>query len=303
MEQLNNLDVVFLIIVGISALVGIARGMTKEILSILGWVLAAAAVFYITPIVDPMMHKYISSSILSSIVSGMIILIVFCIIWVLTVDRLAVVIRTSKLSALDRIFGFVFGIARGVLIVILVALMISTIIPEDSQKGVFADSKYFKVASNSAEPLKKLIPQSWIDKFKATSESLGLEDKEDKKDDAENKKDEGEKKREDKADTIQKTVKNIKDIKEAVDNFQALKKSGEELFNELAQPKPAEGSDENEGAGNGSSSDLDRLLDVLEDRFVETNEATPGVETDAQSVTDKVKNTEIKENVADKVSR
>ena len=40
MEQLNNLDVIFLIIVGISALVGIARGMTKEFLSILGWILA-----------------------------------------------------------------------------------------------------------------------------------------------------------------------------------------------------------------------------------------------------------------------
>ena len=36
MEQLNNLDVIFLIIIGISALVGIARGMTKEILSITG---------------------------------------------------------------------------------------------------------------------------------------------------------------------------------------------------------------------------------------------------------------------------
>ena len=297
MEQLNNLDVVFLIIVGISALVGIARGMTKEILSILGWVLAAAAVFYITPIVDPMMHKYISSSILSSIVSGMIILIVFCIIWVLTVDRLAVVIRTSKLSALDRIFGFVFGIARGVLIVILVALMISTIIPEDSQKGVFADSKYFKVASNGAEPLKRLIPQSLIDKFKETSETLGLESKEEKDSNMTDTKDSEVEKENNKVDTIGKTVKNIKELKDAVDNFQALKKSGEELFNELAQPKPGEGEE------NGSASDLDRLLDVLEDRFVSTAEESSSIQKEMQRVTEKFKNVDIKENVADRVER
>ena len=38
MEQLNNLDVVFLIITGVSELVGIARGMTKELLSLAGWI-------------------------------------------------------------------------------------------------------------------------------------------------------------------------------------------------------------------------------------------------------------------------
>ena len=80
MEQLNNLDVVFLIIVGISALVGIARGMTKEILSITGWGLAAAALYFLVPIVDPIMQQYIASKLLSSIVSGMAVLIVFCIV-------------------------------------------------------------------------------------------------------------------------------------------------------------------------------------------------------------------------------
>ena len=180
MEQLNNLDVVFLIITGVSALVGIARGMTKELLSLAGWILAAVAVLYMTPLLDPVMQKYIASKVLASVVSGMIILIVFCVVWILTVDKIASVIRSSKLSALDRVLGFAFGMVRGIIIVILIAMMLTTLIPEESKKGVFAESKYFNEASECAEPLMAMIPQSWIDQFKAKSESLGFGSAEDK---------------------------------------------------------------------------------------------------------------------------
>ena len=297
MEQLNNLDVVFLIIVGISALVGIARGMTKEILSILGWVLAAVAIFYLVPIINPIMEQYIASKMLASIVSGLAVLIVFCIFWILTADRLGSVVRASRLSALDRILGFVFGAARGVLIVILVALMITTIIPEQSKEGMFKDSQYFALASESAEPIKNLVPESWVDSLRAkTSEFVLLksdknktseEAKEEEK--VEAKTEDNDKKEEAKEPTLS---EKLKQAAEAVDNLQALKKNGEELFNELAQPKTA-GSDEGDVVDD-LSSDLDMLLDVLEDKVVTTDEKTPELKSESQ---------EIMKNVKDKVEK
>ncbi|MCQ2735150.1 MAG: CvpA family protein [Alphaproteobacteria bacterium] len=284
MEQLNNLDVVFLIIVGISALVGIARGMTKEMLSIIGWILAAAALFYLIPVCEPMMQKHIASKIMADIVAGLAILIVFSIIWVLTVDKIASTIRSSTLSALDRILGFVFGAVRGVIIVILIALMISTLMPEESKEGMFAESQYFNMAKANAEPLMNLVPQSWIDSVKEKSESLGFgKSKEDEK--------EAEKASKDKKKTSEQKVEKAKEDKTATDktkkdeveekddkigqtlenNLQVLKKSGEELFNDLVQPKTA---GETEGEGENiepDASDLDRLLDVLEDRIVTTD--------------------------------
>ena len=174
MEQLNNLDVVFLVIVGVSALVAIARGVTKELLSITGWILAAVSVYYLLPVVDPIMKKYIASEVLSSLVSGMVILIMFCIFWVLAADKISTQIRFSKLSSLDRILGFIFGIFRGVIIVILLQIMISSLIPEESQKGVFAESRYFKLAGDASGPIKSLIPEKWFDDLKAKGESLGF---------------------------------------------------------------------------------------------------------------------------------
>lgn len=258
MEQLNNLDVVFLVIVGVSALVAIARGVTKELLSITGWILAAVSVYYLLPVVDPIMQKYIASEVLSNLVSGMVILIMFCIFWVLAADKISTQIRFSKLSALDRILGFIFGIFRGVIIVILLQIMISSLIPEESQKGVFAESRYFKLAGDAAGPIKGLIPEKWFDDLKAKGESLGLGAAKTEE------KSEGDKAQ----NTEEKAVDNTAGI-----NGEVLKKSGEELFNKLVQPKvDGEAKTQDKGYEKEETSDLDKLMDELEDKVVTTDE-------------------------------
>ena len=262
MEQLNNLDVVFLVIVGVSALVAIARGVTKELLSITGWILAAVSVYYLLPVVDPIMQKYIASKVLSNLVSGMVILILFCIFWVLAVDKISTQIRFSKLSSLDRILGFIFGIFRGVIIVILLQIMISSLIPEESQKGVFAESRYFKLAGDAAGPIKSLIPEKWFEDLKAKGKGLGL----------------GADKTEEKSEDDKSKDKNTEAQSKAVDIDAAgdvLKKSGEELFNKLVQPKvEGEAKAQDEGYKKDETSDLDKLMDELEDKVVTTDDNT-----------------------------
>lgn len=266
MEQLNNLDVVFLVIVGVSALVAIARGVTKELLSIIGWVLAGVSVYYLLPVVDPIMKKYIASEVLSGLVSGMVILIMFCIFWVLAADKISTQIRFSKLSALDRILGFIFGIFRGVVIVILLQIMISSLIPEESQKGVFAESSYFKLAGDAAGPIKGLIPEKWFDDLKAKGETFGVvAAKTDEKVDEEKAKDE----EPSSAEKLNKATDAASDV---------LKKSGEELFNKLVQPKvEGEAEAKEDGYKKDETSDLDKLMDELEDKVVTTDESSSPV--------------------------
>lgn len=274
MEQLNNLDVVFLVIVGVSALVAIARGVTKELLSIIGWVLAGVSVYYLLPVVDPIMKKYIASEVLSGLVSGMVILIMFCIFWVLAADKISTQIRFSKLSALDRILGFIFGIFRGVVIVILLQIMISSLIPEESQKGVFAESRYFKLAGDAAGPIKGLIPEKWFDDLKAKGETFGVvAAKTDEKVDEKKAKDE----EPSSAEKLNKATDAASDV---------LKKSGEELFNKLVQPKvEGEAEAKEDGYKKDETSDLDKLMDELEDKVVTTDESsTPVKEEKKQEI-------------------
>ena len=276
MEQLNNLDVVFLVIVGVSALVAIARGVTKELLSITGWILAAVSVYYLLPVVDPIMKKYIASEVLSSLVSGMVILIMFCIFWVLAADKISTQIRFSKLSSLDRILGFIFGIFRGVIIVILLQIMISSLIPEESQKGVFAESRYFKLAVDASGPIKSLIPEKWFDDLKAKGESLGFGAAKTDEAEADKAKDDAAKEDAAKDENSSESKVNAADVAGDV-----LKKSGEELFNKLVQPKvEGEAKAEDEGYKKDETSDLDKLMDELEDKVVTTDENSAPVKND-----------------------
>lgn len=276
MEQLNNLDVVFLVIVGVSALVAIARGVTKELLSITGWILAAVSVYYLLPVVDPIMKKYIASEVLSSLVSGMVILIMFCIFWVLAADKISTQIRFSKLSSLDRILGFIFGIFRGVIIVILLQIMISSLIPEESQKGVFAESRYFKLAGDASGPIKSLIPEKWFDDLKAKGESLGFGAAKTDEAEADKAKDDAAKDDAAKDENSSESKVNAADVAGDV-----LKKSGEELFNKLVQPKvEGEAKAEDEGYKKDETSDLDKLMDELEDKVVTTDENSAPVKND-----------------------
>ena len=255
-------------------MVAIARGVTKELLSIIGWVLAGVSVYYLLPVVDPIMKKYIASEVLSGLVSGMVILIMFCIFWVLAADKISTQIRFSKLSALDRILGFIFGIFRGVVIVILLQIMISSLIPEESQKGVFAESRYFKLAGDAAGPIKGLIPEKWFDDLKAKGETLGVvAAKTDEKVDEEKAKDE----EPSSAEKLNKATDAASDV---------LKKSGEELFNKLVQPKvEGEAEAKEEGYKKDETSDLDKLMDELEDKVVTTDESsTPVKEEKRQEI-------------------
>ena len=291
MEQLNNLDVFFLVIVGISALVGIARGFTKESLSLVGWIVAGASVYFLTPVVNPIMQNYIASEMLSKAVSGMLVLLAVCVFWVLAVDKISSSIRQSKLGPLDRIFGLGFGFLRGALVVILLVMMISSLIPEDSKKGMFAASKIFVASEDFVEPVKSLIPQETMDSMQAQMEKLGLGSKkaeDEEQASSENKKDEkpADKAKEKQEKKDEKAPKNKEEKKKSADKPKEVAKDANDAFLELAQPKIENAEDVEKLAKdakkaaetfNEMSDDLQKLMDSITDQTIEVNDEDFGL--------------------------
>lgn len=247
MEQLNNLDVVILIITAVSALIALCRGLVKEVLSIIGWFLAAVVVFYMLPILTPFAKNYIASSMMAGIVTALLILIVFYIIWLLSTDKMVSKIRTSKLSALDRILGLVFGVLRACLLVILFNILVTWMLPEESKEGMFKDSRYFNIAGRFAEPLVSLIPESTIDLIRDKSAKVGLgkedEAKTDKKEDTKEKDKEQKQEQEDQKEIDElfeklaqpQIEKAKKDIKEKAADFSGYKKDEADNLDRLIE--------------------------------------------------------------------
>lgn len=235
---MNNLDVIILIVVAISALIALNRGLVKEVLSIVGWVLATMAIIYLLPVCLPFTKKFVASGILAGILTALMIFVLFFVIWIYLTSQVIGKIRTSKLNGLDRLLGLFFGVMRAFLLVVLFNIMVSWIIPEDKQAEVLTESKYYQLAGSFAKPLEEMIPQETLDLIKEKTKSLSAEEDEETEED-------------------EKT---------------AEKDEAVELFEKLAQPrikkavkdKSRQLKEEITGYHQSERSDLDRLIESVE---------------------------------------
>ncbi len=106
----------------VSALLAMVRGFSREILSIASWVAAAAAAFYFHPMLLPYVRPYVDHPMVSlAVAAGIIFFIALIVVTVITM-KIADFIIDSKVGALDRTLGFIYGAARG-LLVLAVALL------------------------------------------------------------------------------------------------------------------------------------------------------------------------------------
>ena len=235
---MNNLDVIILIVVAISALIALNRGLVKEVLSIVGWVLATMAIIYLLPVCLPFTKKFVASGILAGILTALMIFVLFFVIWIYSTSQVIGKIRTSKLNGLDRLLGLFFGVMRAFLLVVLFNIMVSWIIPEDKQAAVLTESKYYQLAGSFAKPLEEMIPQETLDLIKEKTKSLSAEEDEETEED-------------------EKT---------------AEKDEAVELFEKLAQPrikkavkdKSKQLKEEITGYHQSERSDFDRLIESVE---------------------------------------
>ncbi|MBR1648010.1 MAG: CvpA family protein [Alphaproteobacteria bacterium] len=158
---MNNLDVFILIVVAISGLIALNRGLIKEVLSIIGWILSVVVIVMLLPVVQPFAEKYVESKGLAPLIlSSLFILVVFFVIWIIITSQIIDKIRASKLSTIDRILGLFFGIIRACILIILFYIFSGWIIPHNEQPQLFKDSKYFQMAGDFAAPIAKLLPKN-----------------------------------------------------------------------------------------------------------------------------------------------
>jgi membrane protein required for colicin V production len=153
------LDIVLIVVMLISGLLAMVRGFMREILSIIAWVLAAGATLYSYAKLLPLAKQYFNSDVVATVaVVGGVFLLTLLVVSVLTV-RLSDMVLDSRVGALDRTLGFLFGLARGLVIVVVAFIFFTWLVPDRSQPDWVKNAKSKIVLSNAGDWLKQQLPE------------------------------------------------------------------------------------------------------------------------------------------------
>lgn len=119
-------------IVSVSALISIKRGFVKEALSLLVWIAAFVIALLFGHRLSLLLTDLISTPSLREIAAFALLFAATLIVGAMVNYLVGELVRMTGLSGTDRLFGMVFGLARGVLVVLAIVILLPSVVPVDS---------------------------------------------------------------------------------------------------------------------------------------------------------------------------
>lgn len=153
------LDGLLLAIMFISAVLAMIRGFVREVLSIVSWVAAAAAAFLLYERVLPYAKQYIPQELVAAGVSAAAVFLVTLVIVSYITMRISDFVLDSRIGALDRTLGFVFGAVRGLLLVVVAMMFFNWFVQPDQQPEWVLDAKSRPILLSIGERLVSVLPE------------------------------------------------------------------------------------------------------------------------------------------------
>ncbi|WP_375552722.1 CvpA family protein [Rhodophyticola porphyridii] len=171
MDGFTIIDGVVAGVIVISAILAYSRGFVREVMAIVGWIIAAVVAFIFAPIAFPLVDEipYLGSFIGGSNELGIIVAFagVFAIALVIVsifTPLFASAVQRSVLGGLDAGLGFLFGVARGILLIV-VALIVYDRVSGDQAVSMVDDSRTAQIFGQLQDRIEAQIPSNapaWI---------------------------------------------------------------------------------------------------------------------------------------------
>ena len=124
MQAISAVDWILLAVLGLSLLLGMWRGIVQEVLSLAGWV----AAFYVSQMYAPMAAAWLpmdgSSQMLRYAAGFVVVFIAVLVATVLVSWVVKKLVSAVGLGPLDRLLGSLFGLMRGVVILLAVTVFV-----------------------------------------------------------------------------------------------------------------------------------------------------------------------------------
>ena len=169
MDGFTIIDFGVIVIIAVSALLAFSRGIVREGMAIAGWIAAAILAFIFADTSQPLVRQipYLGDILGDS--CELLILASFAVIFAIALlivsiftPLLSSLVQKSILSGLDKNLGFIFGICRGLVLVIAAFFVYFTVMP--NQKVISIEtSKSATIFQYYADDFKNQNPETALD--------------------------------------------------------------------------------------------------------------------------------------------
>ncbi len=158
-------DGVVLLVLAVSGLLAFSRGFTREVLAIGGWIIAAVAAVYMAPTLEPILKEIPTvgeilerNCYLSKLVAFATVFAIALILLSIFTPLFSSVVQDSPLNALDKGLGFLFGVARGVLLVVVAWLVYAQIMPQNERLPQIENARSVAMIQEAATLIEQQMP-------------------------------------------------------------------------------------------------------------------------------------------------
>ncbi len=159
------LDGIVLAVILISAVLAMIRGLAREVLSLASWAIAAAAAYFLYPVLLPIAQENIAEDVIAKgVVIGGTFIVVLLVVSYITM-RISDFMLDSQIGALDRSLGFLFGAARGLLLIVILALFFNWLVAPDRQPNWIATAKSKPLVDSLGTRLIAALPEDLESQF------------------------------------------------------------------------------------------------------------------------------------------
>jgi membrane protein required for colicin V production len=169
----SYLDLAVLAIVLVSAILSMLRGFSREVLAIASWAAAAAAAYYFYPVVTPYLTPYIHNPVVAKAAAAAAAFFATLIVVSLFTVRVSDAILDSKIGALDRTLGFVFGVARGFLLAVVGFAIFNWLVSDKQQPEWVKNAKMRPILTDTSDRIVALLPEEAATTIDAWIKSRG----------------------------------------------------------------------------------------------------------------------------------
>ena len=157
-------DVIVVAVIVVSAVMSLGRGLVREAFSVVSFIVGFAVGMVTLTYLEPILRGLIAPKAtgIDPVAAGITFGIGFLAAYVAAAflgGRLSKLIHSSpEIGVLDRLTGAAFGIARGVLAMILFILLMQQVIPENATPQEIAKSRSYPYLSGAASWIRSTVP-------------------------------------------------------------------------------------------------------------------------------------------------